>query len=182
MLVTRRLGTPPTGPVWTQDHFLRGTTSLSWGFLSTGVCFVCPGLAVSGSGGIGRASSLRTGRVWTTCRRTTRLGSATRSLPRSFTHSSSTRTTGRIYSKRLVQSEFFSFSQWCDLNFQCSFRSLTHYLNYRYVVLTAKHHEGFTNWGSPNSWNWNSVDTGPHRDLVGDLGEAVRKRWESSER
>lgn len=46
----------------------------------------------------------------------------------------------------------------------------------RYVVLTAKHHEGFTNWESPNSWNWNSVDTGPHRDLVGDLGEAVRKR------
>lgn len=47
----------------------------------------------------------------------------------------------------------------------------------RYVVLTAKHHEGFTNWESPVSWNWNSVDTGPHRDLVGDLGEAVRNRW-----
>ncbi|XP_028819735.1 tissue alpha-L-fucosidase-like [Denticeps clupeoides] len=46
----------------------------------------------------------------------------------------------------------------------------------KYVVLTTKHHEGFTNWGSPNSWNWNSVDTGPHRDLVGDLGVAVRKR------
>jgi len=44
------------------------------------------------------------------------------------------------------------------------------------VVLTAKHHEGFTNWDSPNSWNWNSVDTGPHRDLVGDLGDAVRNR------
>ena len=51
------------------------------------------------------------------------------------------------------------------------------YLLCRYVVLTAKHHEGFTNWASPNSWNWNSVDTGPHRDLVGDLGEAVRNRW-----
>ncbi|XP_054855081.1 tissue alpha-L-fucosidase [Eublepharis macularius] len=46
----------------------------------------------------------------------------------------------------------------------------------RYVVLTAKHHEGFTNWGSPVSWNWNSVDTGPHRDLVGELGEALRHR------
>lgn len=46
----------------------------------------------------------------------------------------------------------------------------------RYVVLTAKHHEGFTNWGSPFSWNWNSVDTGPHRDLVGELGDAVRNR------
>ncbi|XP_053123094.1 tissue alpha-L-fucosidase [Hemicordylus capensis] len=46
----------------------------------------------------------------------------------------------------------------------------------RYVVLTSKHHEGFTNWGSPVSWNWNSVDTGPHRDLVGELGEALRDR------
>lgn len=46
------------------------------------------------------------------------------------------------------------------------------------MVLTAKHHEGFTNWQSPNSWNWNSVDTGPYRDLVGDLGEAVRNRWD----
>lgn len=53
---------------------------------------------------------------------------------------------------------------------------VTNNLHCRYVVLTAKHHEGFTNWGSPQSWNWNSVDTGPHRDLVGDLGEAVRNR------
>ncbi|KAF7245922.1 Tissue alpha-L-fucosidase [Varanus komodoensis] len=46
----------------------------------------------------------------------------------------------------------------------------------RYVVFTTKHHEGFTNWGSPVSWNWNSVDTGPHRDLVAELGDALRKR------
>ncbi|XP_062996400.1 tissue alpha-L-fucosidase isoform X2 [Elgaria multicarinata webbii] len=46
----------------------------------------------------------------------------------------------------------------------------------RYVVFTSKHHEGFTNWGSPVSWNWNSVDMGPHRDLVAELGDALRKR------
>jgi len=34
-------------------------------------------------------------------------------------------------------------------------------------VLTSKHHEGWTNWKSNVSWNWNSVDNGPHRDLVG---------------
>lgn len=45
----------------------------------------------------------------------------------------------------------------------------------RYVVLTSKHHEGFTNWPSSVSWNWNSVDVGPHRDLVGDLTDAVRR-------
>ena len=37
----------------------------------------------------------------------------------------------------------------------------------RYVILTSKHHEGWTNWRSNVSWNWNSVDNGPHRDLVG---------------
>jgi len=44
----------------------------------------------------------------------------------------------------------------------------------KYVVLTAKHHEGWTNWKSSAAWNWNSVDSGPHRDLVGELGQAVR--------
>jgi alpha-L-fucosidase len=45
----------------------------------------------------------------------------------------------------------------------------------RYVVLTSKHHEGFTLWPSAQSWNWNSVDIGPHRDLCGDLTTAVKK-------
>ncbi|XP_067111496.1 tissue alpha-L-fucosidase-like isoform X1 [Osmerus mordax] len=45
----------------------------------------------------------------------------------------------------------------------------------KYVVFTTKHHEGFTNWGSEYSWNWNSVDTGPHRDLVAELAAAIRK-------
>jgi alpha-L-fucosidase len=44
----------------------------------------------------------------------------------------------------------------------------------KYVVLTSKHHEGFTLWPSNVSWNWNAMDVGPHRDLVGDLAEAVR--------
>jgi alpha-L-fucosidase len=50
----------------------------------------------------------------------------------------------------------------------------------RYVALTSKHHDGFClfpseeanrDWGRP----WNAVDTGPRRDLLGDLSEAVRK-------
>jgi alpha-L-fucosidase len=45
----------------------------------------------------------------------------------------------------------------------------------KYVVLTSKHHEGFTLWPSAQSWNWNAVDAGPHRDLAGDLINAVRK-------
>jgi alpha-L-fucosidase len=44
----------------------------------------------------------------------------------------------------------------------------------KYVILTSKHHEGFTLWPSAQSWNWNSVDIGPHRDLVAELGSAVK--------
>lgn len=45
----------------------------------------------------------------------------------------------------------------------------------KYVVLTSKHHDGFTLWPSKQSWNWNAVDAGPHRDLAGDLSAAVKK-------
>jgi alpha-L-fucosidase len=45
----------------------------------------------------------------------------------------------------------------------------------KYVVLTSKHHEGFTNWRSAQSWNWNSVDNGPHQDNVALVTNAVRK-------
>ncbi|XP_069112896.1 alpha-L-fucosidase-like [Argopecten irradians] len=46
----------------------------------------------------------------------------------------------------------------------------------KYVVLVTKHHEGYTNWPSSYSWNWNSMDVGPKRDLTGDLAVAVRKQ------
>lgn len=46
----------------------------------------------------------------------------------------------------------------------------------KYVVLTSKHHEGFTLWPSKESWNWNAVDVGPHRDLAGDLMKSVRAK------
>lgn len=46
----------------------------------------------------------------------------------------------------------------------------------KYVVLTSKHHEGFCLWPSAQSWNWNSVDIGPHRDLAGDLSKAVKEK------
>lgn len=46
----------------------------------------------------------------------------------------------------------------------------------RYVILTSKHHDGFALWPTtdPYSKNWNSMEVGPKRDLVGELSKAVR--------
>ena len=29
---------------------------------------------------------------------------------------------------------------------------------FKYVVLTSKHHDGFTNWCSETAWNWNACE------------------------
>lgn len=85
----------------------------------------------------------------------------------------------------LFKAELFDPDQWAGL-----FRRS----GARYVVLTSKHHDGFCLWPtrSPYKQNWNSMATGPKRDLVGDLAAAVRKQglrmglyysiieWESS--
>jgi len=62
--------------------------------------------------------------------------------------------------------ELFNADDWAELFAESGLK---------YVVLTSKHHEGFTLFPSSASWNWNSVDTGPHQDLVGALAQAVRK-------
>jgi alpha-L-fucosidase len=43
-----------------------------------------------------------------------------------------------------------------------------------YVMPTAEHHDGFAMWDSALT-RWNAKQMGPHRDLIGDLAEAVRK-------
>ena len=46
----------------------------------------------------------------------------------------------------------------------------------KYVLLVSKHHDGYCLWPSRYSPGWNSVETGPHRDICGELTEAVRKQ------
>jgi alpha-L-fucosidase len=48
----------------------------------------------------------------------------------------------------------------------------------QYVILTSKHHEGYCMFDSRNittTWNWNVMEVGPRRDLLGELAEAIRK-------
>lgn len=67
----------------------------------------------------------------------------------------------------MFKAELFNPGQWADV-----FKNA----GAQYVVLTSKHHDGFALWPSAQSWNWNSYDVGPHRDLAGDLSDAVKAR------
>jgi alpha-L-fucosidase len=64
------------------------------------------------------------------------------------------------------RAEHFDPDRWADL-FKKS--------GARYIVLTSKHHDGFALWPSAYSPRWNAQALGPHRDLAGDLTEAVKK-------
>lgn len=48
----------------------------------------------------------------------------------------------------------------------------------RYVVLTSKHHDGFTLWPSKEAndrgFPWNSMEVGAKKDLVGELSQSVK--------
>lgn len=59
---------------------------------------------------------------------------------------------------------FFNATQWLEL-FKAS--------GAKYIVPTTKHHEGFCNWPSATSFNWNSMDIGPHRDIIGEIANAT---------
>ena len=70
------------------------------------------------------------------------------------------------------RAELFNPDQWADIFARSGAK---------YIVPTSKHHEGFCLWPNAQASKaygrpWNAVETGPKRDLLGDLGEAVRKR------
>jgi alpha-L-fucosidase len=50
----------------------------------------------------------------------------------------------------------------------------------KYMVITSKHHDGFCLWPNETAsevrgYPWNSMETGPKRDLLGDLFDACRR-------
>lgn len=66
------------------------------------------------------------------------------------------------------KAEFYNATEWSRI-FSLS--------GAQYVVLTSKHHEGFCMWNSsniPTTWQWNVMDVGPRRDLLGELASALK--------
>ncbi len=71
----------------------------------------------------------------------------------------------------LFRAEMFNPTEWADILRRSGAR---------YVVLTSKHHDGYALWPSKEaneSWGrpWNAATTGPRRDVLGELTDAVRK-------
>lgn len=66
----------------------------------------------------------------------------------------------------MFQAQLYNATDWAEL-----FK----YAGAQYVVLTTKHHDGFCNYPSPQHYLYNSVDRGAHRDLTGELTNAVKK-------
>lgn len=68
--------------------------------------------------------------------------------------------------RELFKAELFDAQEWADLFKQAGAK---------YVVLVSKHHDGYAMWDSKYAPDWNSVETGPKRDIVGELTDAVKK-------
>jgi alpha-L-fucosidase len=64
------------------------------------------------------------------------------------------------------KAEKFNADEWADLFARAGAR---------FAGPVAMHHDQFANWDSAIT-RWNSKATGPHRDLTGELGKAIRAR------
>ncbi|XP_037028117.1 plasma alpha-L-fucosidase-like [Bradysia coprophila] len=63
--------------------------------------------------------------------------------------------------------EFFDPYKWADI---------VKSSGAKYVVFTSKHHDGYALYPSTYSFGWNSVDTGPRRDLIEEFSKAIRHK------
>jgi alpha-L-fucosidase len=66
----------------------------------------------------------------------------------------------------MFKAEKFNADQWADL-----FKKA----GAQFAGPVAEHHDGFSMWASKLT-PWNAKDMGPHRDIVGELEKAIRKR------
>lgn len=68
---------------------------------------------------------------------------------------------------KLFKAELFDAGEWASI-FKES--------GAKYVIMVSKHHDGYCLYPSQYARGWNSMETGPHRDLVGELDKAVRDK------
>lgn len=85
-----------------------------------------------------------------------------------------------VYGKDFAYSDFRPFFT-CELFDANQWAQVFKRSGARYVVLTSKHHDGYCLWPNAEASKsfgmpWNSVESGPHRDLVGELTKAVRSQ------
>ena len=66
----------------------------------------------------------------------------------------------------LFKAENFNATEWAEL-----FKKA----GAEYIVPTAEHHDGFAMYDSKLT-KWNAKNMGPHKDIIGELSEAVRKQ------
>jgi alpha-L-fucosidase len=66
----------------------------------------------------------------------------------------------------LFKAENFDADEWAELFYAAGAR---------FAGPVAEHHDGYAMWNSDRT-PWNAADTGPHRDIVGEIAAAVRKR------
>ncbi|CAG0915545.1 unnamed protein product [Notodromas monacha] len=62
---------------------------------------------------------------------------------------------------------FFNPNKWAEL---------FEHAGVKYAILTAKHQDGYCMWPSPYSYHWNSLTSGPTKDVVGEFMTAMRKK------
>ena len=65
----------------------------------------------------------------------------------------------------LFKAELFNPDEWADIFKRAGAK---------YIIFVTKHHDGYCLWPSQYAPDWNSMDVGPHRDLVGELTKSVR--------
>lgn len=85
----------------------------------------------------------------------------------------------RVYGKNFTYPDFVPFFK-CELFDPAHWAKLFKSSGAKYVVLTSKHHDGYTLWPSKEaqqSWGrpWSATNSGPCRDLLGELANEVRK-------
>lgn len=66
----------------------------------------------------------------------------------------------------LFKAELFDANEWAHFFKQSGAK---------YIVLVSKHHDGYCLWPSKYAPNWNSMENGPNRDIVGELTKSVRQ-------